>query len=184
MFLQTKKNELADARGTLIPEQFRPLPDLGFDFIPHVAGTVWVSDLLLKLLFAVTFLRVFMSQHRKRLACAFIEIHTCLMLLRSLTVPLTTFPASQPLCSYKLATKPEHFLIEPLKRMMQPDGMSSWCHDFLFSGHTIVFTIGGLFLNDSRGTLWWRAIGWFLSAAGVITLIMARYTYNSLRASI
>jgi hypothetical protein len=34
----------------------------------------------------------------------------------------------------ELGPKPSHFLIEPLKRMAKPDGMSSWCHDMLFSG--------------------------------------------------
>jgi hypothetical protein len=166
-------NELADARGTLISDLYVPLPDLGFDFLPYSPSIVWLPDLLIKLTLAVVFLRIFLSQARKRLACAFMEVHMSMMLLRCLTLPMTTFPAALPACIHKLSAKPDHILIEPIKRMFRPDALSSWCHDFLFSGHTVILVIAAMFLHDSGG-LFWRLTGWGCLIIGAVLLTATR----------
>ena len=117
-------NDLADARGTLLPDGYAPLPDLGFDYIPFMPGESfssillsplslssaalfilsssslllnylflfllvddvfccyqkymyikiglgWLADSLVKALYVLVFLRIFLSAHRRVLVCSF-----------------------------------------------------------------------------------------------------------------
>ena len=54
--------------------------DLGFDFVPHTPSLPWLPDLLIKCLACVLIVRIVQSPNRRRLACAFMEVHTYLVL--------------------------------------------------------------------------------------------------------
>lgn len=173
--------ELADIRGLLIGEQDRALPDIGFDVIPYTPSAVWVPDALNQLMLFIVILRIFCSVKRKRLACAFMNLHITLMILRCACMPFTTFPAPSPLCYQKYAERPDHILLVPIKRILERGvaSLSSWCHDLLFSGHTVFLIIGALFLHDSPGEIWWRIAGWSCSVSGCLMLIATRIHYTT-----
>jgi hypothetical protein len=57
-------NDLADARGALLPDKFQPLPDLGFDFVPQIPELARLVDPLLTALYAAVLLRIALSPRR------------------------------------------------------------------------------------------------------------------------
>jgi len=172
-------NELADVRGLLVNDHDKTLPDIGFDVVPYTPGAVWLPDALNQLILAVVALRIFLGPQRKRVACAFMNLHMTLMLMRCLCLPFTTFPAASPACHGKYMARPDHILIVPIKRMLHSGGLSSWCHDLLFSGHAVLFVIAALFLHDAAGELWWRAVGWLTCVAGCLLLVSTRQHYTA-----
>ena len=56
--------------------------------------------------------------------------------------------------------------------------MSSWCHDLLFSGHTVFFTMAALFLHDSGGHWAWRVCGWIGASIGYFVILASRVHYS------
>jgi hypothetical protein len=178
-YVMAMTNDLADARGALLPDKFQPLPDLGFDFVPQIPELARLVDPLLTALYAAVLLRIALSPtNRRELACAFVEMHMSLMLLRCLTVTLTTLPSPVTRCTYALKQKPALLFLEPLYHMVRPDGMLSWCHDMVFSGHTMFYTIAALFLHDARGHWAFRFWAYATLLGGVFCLIAARIHYS------
>jgi hypothetical protein len=179
LYVMGVTNDLADGRGTLLPDSYAPLPDIFFDFIPNWQGVGWIPDKMVSFAYMLVLGRILTAQaNRLRLGMAFVELHTCLLLLRCVTVALTIFPAPTLKCAYKMPSKPSYFLIEPILRMLRPDGMSSWCHDMLFSGHAMLFVLAALFLSQSSGSKFWRYIGWVLAIPGIFLLLAARVHYS------
>jgi len=171
-------NELSDLRGTLLSNRNKTLPDLGFDILPYSPSVVWLCDPLNKLALALVLARILRSQNKKLLACIFMDAHITMMLLRGVCLPWTTFPAAFPECYNRLTAKPDNIFIEPIKRMFRADGLSSWCHDLLFSGHAVVFVLVAMFLHDSGGAIWWRLIGWVGGLFGCLLLTITRQHYS------
>lgn len=171
-------NDLADARGVLLPDRFEPLPDLGFDYLPFVPDAKHVADVFVTSMYAVVLVRVFISKYKNELFCLFIEMHICLMLLRSATVAMTTLPTPSMTCARRLQEKPGLVFLDPAVHFLKPGGMSSWCHDMLFSGHGMLYVIAALFLHDAGGYIVFPLIGWTLALVGTLCLIMSRMHYT------
>ena len=172
-------NELADVRGSLVSERVPPLPDVGFDIVPYFPSVLWIPDLLNKLALLLVIVRVLCSQRRRKLACVFMEIHITLMLLRCVCLPLTTFPASNPKCYNRLDARPHSIFIQPAFRILQPNGLSSCCHDLLFSGHAVVSVISALFIHDAGGAVWWRVAAWIGCVFGCLIIVATRIHYTA-----
>lgn len=173
--------ELADMRALLIDRRDQTLPDIGFDIVPYTPAALWLPDALNQLVLGVVIMRIFCSAKRKRLACAFMNLHITLMILRCMCVPLTTFPAASPSCYETFTAHPDHILVAPIKRFMQRGALSSssWCHDLLFSGHAVLFVISARFLHDSGGEIWWRIVGWLFGVVGCVLLVATRIHYTA-----
>jgi hypothetical protein len=77
-----------------------------------------------------------------------------------------------------LAEKPGYVFMQPVWNFLRPHGMSSWCHDMLFSGHSMFYIIAALFLHDAGyHCLFWLA-GWAMAATGILALICSRMHYS------
>lgn len=176
LYVMCITNSIADERGVLLGDHFTPLPDLGADMIPFF-DLVWLADSLSHAACGIVALRCYCHVNAKRLGITFLDLHTVLVLLRCTTLPLTVLPAPRFVCSYRLEMRPAHFLLEPVVRMLRPGGMSSWCHDMLFSGHGMLYMLTALFLNESD-TVWWRLVGWSLCFTGFFALLAARVHYT------
>jgi len=173
----TTTNNVDDVVGTSVHCLQRPLPDIGFDHIAYREELHWAPDSILNALFALVLLRIAITPpHRRALIVTFLELSSALLILRALTVTLTTMPTPQGHCPYHVPLQPAHFLADPAIRFMGP-GLSTWCHDLMFSGHASLFTLCASFVAESR-TYAWRTGAWILWAFGIYTIIATRMHYT------
>ncbi len=177
IYVMALMNDLADARGTLLPANAAILPDIGHDFVPFWPDLGWLADLMLVSLYLLVLACSCLLPRRFELICAFVDMHVLLMLFRCMTVSLTTLPAPVQRCDIMLKSKPLPLFINPLVRIFSAGGMRAWCHDMVFSGHSIVYTLASLFLWDANVALL-RLAGILMSCVGVLCLIASRLHYS------
>lgn len=182
IYVMAMVNDMADARGVLLPESSKPLPDLGHEIVPFWPETAPWTDTILIALYLLVIARCLMARRRYELICAFVDMHVLLMLIRCLTVTLTSMPAASPYCLTRLQTRPYPIMLNPLMKMIEPGGMRSWCNDLVFSGHTLVYMLASLFMTDalsSGGGHWlFTAAAYPLTFAGIFFLIAGRLHYS------
>jgi hypothetical protein len=178
IYVMALMNDLADARGTLLSANAVILPDIGHDFVPFWPDLGWLADLMLVLLYLLVLANSCLLPRRFELICAFIDMHVLLMLFRCMTVSLTTLPSPVQRCDIMLKTKPLPLFINPLVHIFSAGGMQAWCHDLVFSGHSIVYTLAPLFLFDANVHALLRLAGFLMSSVGIMSLLASRLHYS------
>jgi hypothetical protein len=178
VFAMSRAGHMADARGLLLENPVAVLPDVGHDLVPFHPELAIAPDLILMLqcLGLIAFCARF--KRRNDLILAFVDMHVVMMALRSMCVAITVLPTCVHSC--KLRHELGHTRAsESLSEWLQNGGMASNCHDLVFSGHAIVYTLMFLLFVDASGApLFVRLLNFALSVAGVFTLLSSRLHYS------
>jgi hypothetical protein len=181
LYVMALANDMSEVRGALLPEDAGVLPDVMFDLLPYTPELGKCIDMILIGLYAVVVAWSATFERRFDLICAFVDMHVLMILLRCLTVNATTLPASLPDCARQFVArnvKPYPLFINPLLRFA-PGGMSMGCHDLIFSGHTVVYTLASLFMYDvARDYRLLRLATHLLSLTGVVCLLASKMHYS------
>jgi hypothetical protein len=178
-YMMALMNDMTEARSTLLPEPSVALPDLFHDLLPYWPELRDFIDTILIVLYVAMLAWAATFPRRFELICAVVDMHVLMMLLRSLCVCMTLLPSSLPNCTHKLVSKPKMLLINPLHRFFSPGGMSAGCHDLIYSGHTVIYTLASLFMHDAAHDHWaLRLCTYSLSFAGIFCLLAARIHYS------
>lgn len=169
-------NDVADNRGTLLPRATPSLPDVVHDLLPFFAEASQFSDAATMLLYMSLAALISTQRAVADLFCEFLDLHAKLMLFRCLTVPLTTLPSPLPGCE-TLERIPFSFL-NPLKRVLLPGVLSSWCHDLIYSGHTVLYFLIALFFRDLKSHDFIKLLVWIVAGTGTLALLVSRLHYS------
>lgn len=138
-------NDLAEMRGVLLPPNSAVLPDIGHSLLPFIPEMAKLSDTCLLLLCLVLIVSIAAKPHsRSELVCEFVDLHTFLMLVRCFTIPLTTLPGAQAACNAEHPVSAGSLIA----RVLRPDFLTAWCHDLIYSGHTVFYNLAALFIFD------------------------------------
>ncbi len=169
-------NDLAEMRGALLPPNSAVLPDIGHSLLPFIPEMAKLSDSCLLLLCLVLIVLIAARQHsRCNLICEFVDLHTFLMLVRCFTIPLTTLPGAQAACNAEHTLSPESLTT----RVLQPDFLTAWCHDLIYSGHTVFYTLAALFIFDLQRPHHALSAAMLLVAlGGSLCLLVSRVHYT------
>jgi hypothetical protein len=178
VYAMSRAGHMADARGPLLENPVAVLPDVGHDLVPFHPELAIAPDVILTLqcLGLLAFCAGF--KRRNDLVLAFVDMHVVMMALRSMCVAITVLPTCVHSC--RLRHELGHARAsESLSEWLQNGGMASNCHDLVFSGHTIVYTLMFLLFVDASGApLLVRLLNFALSLAGVFTLLSSRLHYS------
>lgn len=180
LYVMALFNDMTEVRGQLLPEDAGILPDVMFDLLPYTPELGKCIDLVLICLYATVVAWSATFERRFDLICAFVDMHVLMILLRCLTVNATTLPPSLPDCARirHPNIKPYPLFINPLLRFA-PGGMSMGCHDLIFSGHTVIYTLASLFMHDvARDYRVLRFATHLLSLTGVVCLLASKMHYS------
>jgi lysylphosphatidylglycerol synthetase-like protein (DUF2156 family) len=169
-------NDIADQRAQNLPRNSVILPDLLHDLLSPDEDAKYLCDFITLLLY-FCFLAVISTKKRwLHFLCEFIALHTVLLVLRCFLVAITTLPSPVQSCNMH---KPAEFsLLNPIKRLLLPSVLSSWCNDLIYSGHTVIYVLVSLFVIDLSENSFVVAFVCILSAVGVGGLLVARLHYS------
>lgn len=176
LYLMALANDVADYRGFLLPPDAAILPDVAHSVLPLVHAGAQFSDLMTLLMYFAAIAIVSTKVEACALLCEYFDLHAPLALLRSVMVPLTTLPSPVPGCRDR-GERVSLSLLGPLTRVLMPTILTSWCHDLIYSGHTVVYTLTLLFVYDLNVHLALPIIIWTCAVAGCIALLSARVHY-------
>lgn len=160
-------NDMTDARATLLSPQATILPDIGHTILPFIPEMAKLSDTCLLFLCLAALATAWTKPARCDLFCEFLDLHMWLLLTRCFTVPVTILPSPMPGCAAKLPSEAFSTLLNPLNRVLMPNFLTAWCHDLMYSGHTIIYALTALFIFDLQPN---RAV---FAAIAVIAIIGA-----------
>lgn len=174
-------NCFADLRAQSMPPEIRhkALPDVGFDLVPKNREILWVLDILTNSQAVLLMVSILLQSRRRiELVVRFMGLHTFLLLLRSATIASTSMPSPHE-CTNILDGTGTHILLAPLRHLARRDAMMSWCHDFMFSGHSAFLLLAALFIREIKAS----PVIVFLAASMVpvaaVILISTRSHYSS-----
>ncbi|XP_052396120.1 phosphatidylcholine:ceramide cholinephosphotransferase 2 isoform X2 [Carassius gibelio] len=165
-----------------------PLPDKFFDYVPRFEWAFSVTEVNGMILVALWFIQWLFLKHRAIVGRRFFFLQGMLYLYRMVTMYITTLPV--PSMHMHCAPKLYGDSQGKIKRVLQLvsggglsiTGSHLMCGDFLYSGHTVMLTLTFLFIQEySPRSLLWRCyhlICWFLSAMGVIFILIAHEHYS------
>ncbi|XP_026093099.1 phosphatidylcholine:ceramide cholinephosphotransferase 2-like [Carassius auratus] len=165
-----------------------PLPDKFFDYVPRFEWAFSVTEVNGMILVALWFIQWLFLKHRAIVGRRFFFLQGMLYLYRMVTMYITTLPV--PSMHMHCAPKLYGDSQGKIKRVLQLvsggglsiTGSHLMCGDFLYSGHTVMLTLTFLFIQEysPRSLLWrcYHVICWFLSAMGVIFILIAHEHYS------
>ncbi|XP_017539614.1 phosphatidylcholine:ceramide cholinephosphotransferase 2 [Pygocentrus nattereri] len=163
-----------------------PLPDKFFDYVPRVEWAFTITEVNGMILVMAWFVQWLLLKHKSIIGRRFFFLMGTLYLYRIITMYITTLPvpSMHMNCAPKLYDDP----IGKVHRVLQLlsggglsiTGSHMMCGDFLYSGHTVMLTLTFLFIREySPRSLWWyHLICWFLSAVGVVCILLAHEHYS------
>ncbi|XP_036447072.1 phosphatidylcholine:ceramide cholinephosphotransferase 2 [Colossoma macropomum] len=163
-----------------------PLPDKFFDYVPRVKWAFTITEVNGMILVMAWFIQWLLLKHKSIIGRRFFFLMGTLYLYRIITMYITTLPvpSMHMNCAPKLHDDP----IGKVHRVLQLlsggglsiTGSHMMCGDFLYSGHTVMLTLTFLFIREySPRSLWWyHLICWFLSAVGVVCILVAHEHYS------
>lgn len=165
-----------------------PLPDKFFDYVPRVEWAFSVTEVNGMILVALWFIQWLFLKHRAIVGRRFFFLQGMLYMYRMVTMYVTTLPvpSMHMHCAPKLYSD-SHGKIKRVLQLVSGGGLSItgshlMCGDFLYSGHTVMLTLTFLFIQEysPRSLLWrcYHVICWFLSAVGVLFILMAHEHYS------
>ncbi|XP_053205865.1 phosphatidylcholine:ceramide cholinephosphotransferase 2-like isoform X3 [Panonychus citri] len=179
-----------------------PLPDLGFDLLPEVDWTLDIAEYIILAVSALIIFLLFIHRHRVIIFKRISLMMGIIYLFRGICMISTVFPLANrhyP-CQPQLHNGTQHLdisfgeyvstIASRVGYMLLGFGLSingrhSYCGDYLFSGHTVILTLGFLVLREYLMPSRCRTIAWklfhcllFLSCfGGVICVIISRGHY-------
>ena len=180
MYAVGLSNSIADWRALRAGMNEAPmLPDLAFDALPHVPELALAPDACMRLVWLVLAGCIFREREWRALTITFFDAQSQLLVLRAITVPLTSLPSPVAPCVDKLPRDWLPFLADPAIRMLSADGLMSWCHDLVFSGHTAHLMLVALFVHSIARTRAAVRVGTYvLVGVGIGALLLARLHYT------
>ncbi|XP_063316131.1 phosphatidylcholine:ceramide cholinephosphotransferase 2 [Pelobates fuscus] len=163
-----------------------PLPDKFFDYIDRVTWAFSVSEINGMILVGIWFTQWLFLRYKSIVGRRFFFIVGTLYLYRCITMYVTTLPV--PGLHFECAPKlngDSYAKAQRVLRLITGGGLTITgshilCGDFLYSGHTVMLTLTYLFIKEysPRHFWWYHLICWFLSATGVICILVAREHYT------
>lgn len=172
-----------------VPE-IDPLPDVILDNVSYQQWGLDVSEILIMISTFSAFMIVMLHSYRLIILRRIWLIMGCLYYYRAITMFVTVLPKSDPsyTCHPKLDNNtalPVLVLVKRVFVLMSGMGLSIngkhiYCGDYIFSGHTMVLTLGYLVIKEYSPrrffVLHWTSL--VVSLLGVILLLIARGHYS------
>jgi len=165
----------------------RPLPDLLLDNVPFVSWALDVSDVLV-IVTTVTSITVALShRHRFIVLRRMFFLLGLLYLYRAVTMFITVLPKPDPdyACSPRMTNVTAGVYFSRIVAIISGGGLSIngqhvYCGDYIFSGHTVMLTVGYLVITQYSPKrfflLHWSSF--LVSVVGVVLLQLARGHYS------
>lgn len=158
----------------LLCKPFAPLPDIGHELFPRIPHYTPDFFLWVELTLTMLFGRDYLSSEQWVFA---IVTHGCLLLLRGMTVSLTTYPTCMP-----DTDSPSWHQNRRLWRLY--DLCFHKTHDLMFSGHTQLFLLCSYLwevfvVAEVASVVLARWIIRICASLGTISLIFSRQHYSS-----
>jgi len=167
-----------------------PLPDIVLDNVSYQQWGLDVSEILIMISTMTAFLVVMLHSHRLIILRRVWFLLGCLYYYRAITMFITVLPKSDPsyTCHPKLDNNTELPVLVIAKRVLilmsgmglSINGKHIYCGDYIFSGHTMVLTMGYLVIREYSPrrffVLHW--LSFLTSLTGVVMLLIARGHYS------
>ena len=175
-------NCLADERALSqlsAEQQQQQLPDVGFDVVPLNLSLAWIVDSAAILQYVLVALHCLWTRRLYVLAL-FFEMHAAILVLRCLLVASTVLPSPLACTNRDLVLQEQEWslLLRPMLHFMQSGSMLSWCHDFMFSGHTAALVLATLTHFELGSSLLWTITALLLTVSGIYVLLATRAHYT------
>jgi len=172
-----------------VPE-IDPLPDMILDSVPYQQWGLDVSEIIIMISTLTAFLVVMLHYHRLIILRRIWFLLGCLYYYRAITMFVTVLPKADP--SYTCKPKVDNTTVLPgiviAKRILtlmsgmglSINGKHIYCGDYIFSGHTMVLTMGYLVIKEysPRRFVLLHWVSFFTSLTGIIMLLIARGHYS------
>jgi len=167
-----------------------PLPDIILDNVTYTEWGLDVSEYLIMISTMTAFLVVMLHSHRLVILRRIWFLLGCLYYYRAITMFITVLPKADP--KYTCHPKLENTTALPglviAKRVLtlvsgmglSINGKHIFCGDYIFSGHTMVLTMGYLVIKEysPRRFFMLHWMSFFTSVIGIVMLLMARGHYS------
>lgn len=172
-----------------VPE-IDPLPDIFLDNVTYTEWGLDVSEILIMISTMSAVIVVMLHSHRLIILRRIWFLLGCLYYYRAITMFITVLPKADPkyTCHPKLDNStalPAWVLTKRVLVLISGMGLSIngkhvYCGDYIFSGHTMVLTMGYLVIKEysPRRFFLLHWISFFTSIIGVIMLLIARGHYT------
>ncbi|XP_018518550.1 phosphatidylcholine:ceramide cholinephosphotransferase 2 [Lates calcarifer] len=163
-----------------------PLPDKFFDYVDRVPWAFTVTEVNGLILVGLWLVQWIFLKHKAIIGRRCFFLIGTLYMYRCVTMYITTLPVpgKHMVCAPKLYNDSTGKIWRIL-RLISGGGLSLtgshlMCGDFLYSGHTVMLTLSYLFIKEysPRWMWWYHWICWFLSASGVICILIAHEHYS------
>jgi len=167
-----------------------PLPDIILDNVTYTEWGLDVSEYLIMISTMTAFLVVMLHSHRLIILRRIWFLLGCLYYYRAITMFITVLPKADP--KYTCHPKLENTTALPglviAKRVLtlvsgmglSINGKHIFCGDYIFSGHTMVLTMGYLVIKEysPRRFFMLHWMSFFTSVIGIVMLLIARGHYS------
>jgi shingomyelin synthase len=172
-----------------VPE-IAPLPDVILDNVTYTEWGLDVAEILLMISTMSAVLVVMLHSHRLVILRRIWFLLGCLYYYRAITMFITVLPKADPkyTCHPKLdntTALPAWVIVKRVFILMSGMGLSIngkhiYCGDYIFSGHTMVLTMGYLVIKEysPRRFFLLHWLSFFTSVIAVIMLLIARGHYS------
>lgn len=172
-----------------VPE-IEPLPDVILDNVAYQQWGLSVSEILIMISTITACLVVLLHCHRLIILRRIWFLLGCLYYYRAITMFITVLPKADPsyTCNPKLDNTTALPALVIAKRVLilisgmglSINGKHIYCGDYIFSGHTMVLTMGYLVIKEYSPrrffVLHWMSF--LTSATGIVMLLIARGHYS------
>lgn len=172
-----------------VPE-IDPLPDVILDNVTYSEWGLDVSEILIMISTMTAVIVVMLHSHRLVILRRIWFLLGCLYYYRAITMFITVLPKadSNYTCHPKLdntTALPAWVIVKRVFILMSGMGLSIngkhiYCGDYIFSGHTMVLTMGYLVIKEysPRRFFLLHWISFFTSVGGIVMLLIARGHYS------
>jgi len=172
-------NSMVDVRGIQSLSQHAiTLPDVGHSVLPFIPEMARLGDTCLVLLYVVMVVAMCTKQAYCDLLCEFVGLHAGLLLLRCLTVSSTLLPSPMVGCATRDAVSRMDFSSSPPLLVPLSGTLTAWCHDLMYSGHTVVYALASLFIFDLHTVRAVAGAVLLIAVIGILCLLVARLHYT------
>lgn len=183
------------------PAGMAPLPDIMHDLLPFVDelslpafGVIpghKLPDFFIALLLSATMLFILSRPQRATIARRFFTVYATLMLMRCVTIVVTSLPDALPIC-HTLTPGTQRFvdiniravILKAIRMVVPLAGHTPemTCGDMVFSGHSTILVICGLVWHTYHrrvdGFNLIKTGVWLLASCGLISILVVRLHYT------